>query len=130
MNVRFIPATELKTYWGFIRCGLDRILSKSPEQWIAEDVYAAIVSNQAALWLFETDRPIGFTVIKPEGDDMFVWCVYGCEGGYLIEGMQHIEQIARAGNAKRITFGTYRRGWDKVAPNLGFKPWMWAKELK
>ena len=130
MNLHFVPAPEIKTYWQFVRMGLDRILQKSPEPWIAEDVYAAIVSNQASLWLFVTDKPIGFTVVKPEGDDMLIWCVYGIEGGHLAEGMELIENIAKAGDAKRITFGTYRQGWDKVAPTLGFKPWMWAKELK
>ena len=43
----------------------------------------------------------------------------------LAEGLSEIVEIANKMNAKEITFSSYRKGFEKIAPKLGFKPYTW-----
>lgn len=127
--LRIVHPHEIKQSWGFVRPGLEHILRKSPEGWIPEDVYAAVAHNKANLWLaIDNDVAVGFVVGYINGDVFHVWCAWGQLNGNLKRYFSELEEIAR-GQCKRITFDTWRPGWDKVARELGFKPRTWAKEL-
>jgi hypothetical protein len=43
---------------------------------------------------------------------------------------EHIKQIAKAQGFTNVSFDSNRRGWDKVAGKMGFKPRRWVAELK
>lgn len=129
MKSTFIDPNNLRQWWGFIRPGLLKILEKSPEPWIPEDVYADCFSGRSMLWIAQDDaRPVGFAVLQPQGTALHVWCVH-LERGHLETGMQHLLEIARNGNAERLTFESWRPGWDRQARKLGFKPRKWAMEV-
>jgi hypothetical protein len=129
MNASFIEPNNLRQWWGFVRPGLLKILEKSPEPWIPEDVYADCYSGKSMLWIAQVDaRPVGFAVLQPQGTTLHVWCVH-LESGHLDTGWQHLLEIARSGGAERITFDSWRPGWEKQARKLGFKPRRWAMEV-
>jgi hypothetical protein len=124
-----VQPQDLRNHWWFVRQGLERILRKSPEPWIPEDVYSAVVSNRANLWLaIENNKAVGFVVGYVNGDNFHVWCAYGSLSGNLKEWFSALEDIART-QCTHITFDSWRPAWSKVAEELGFKPRSWAKEL-
>jgi hypothetical protein len=126
---RIVEPHELRQTWGFVRNGLETILSKSPEPWIPEDVYVALMNNRANLWLaIENDKAIGFVVGYINQDNFHVWCAWGDVSGNLKQWFSELEDIART-QCTRITFDSWRPGWNRVAKELGFKPRSWAKEL-
>lgn len=128
MEKIYIQPHELRQHWSFVREGLNTILSKSPEDWIPEDVYVDCFNNKALLWLFKQDnRLIGFSVLQPQEDNLHIWCAYFEHN--LAVGWQAIQDIAKAGGAKTITFESHRKGWGKVADSLGFTPKKWIKEI-
>lgn len=126
---RIVEPHELRQTWGFVRNGLETILRKSPEPWIPEDVYVALMNNRANLWLaIENDKAIGFVVGYINQDNFHVWCAWGDVSGNLKQWFSELEDIART-QCTRITFDSWRPGWNRVAKELGFKPRSWAKEL-
>ena len=126
---RLIPPTEIRNVWATVKPGLEHILRKSPENWIPEDIYASLVANRANLWLaIESDRMVGFVVGYVQGEDFHVWCAYGFLNGNLKRWFSELEDIARQ-QCTRITFDSWRPGWNRVAKELGFMPRKWAKEL-
>jgi hypothetical protein len=130
MERRYIQPEELRQWWHWVRPGLDRIKLKSTEPWIPEDVYADCYSQRSMLWvLFRLNKPIAFFVLQPVGDTLHVWCAFAYEEDCLKDGFKHIEELAKSGNAAKITFDSNRRGWEKVANTLGFRPRKWVKEL-
>ena len=125
---RLVEPTELRNTWRFVRPGLEHILRKSPEWWIPEDVYTALSENKANLWLWmEANQAKGFVVGYLHGDTFIIWCAYG-KPSDIEKAFQEIEEMVRD-KCKRITFESWRQGWDKVARKLGFSPRGWVKEL-
>ena len=106
------------------------ILHKTPEGWIPEDVYTDCFNGKSMLWVGLVDaRPIGFMVLQPRNDALHVWCAYLSEVGYFDAGWQHLMNIAQHGDAKRLTFESWRPGWTRKAKQLCFKPRSWALEV-
>lgn len=129
MDKRYIQPQELRQWWDWVRPRLWKVKEKSPEPWIPEDVYADCFEARAMLWIgFEDNRPVIFVVLQPLGETLHVWCCWG-ENGYAEKAFTELLDIAKVGNAKRLTFDSHRPGWDKVARKFGFKPRKWAKEL-
>jgi hypothetical protein len=127
--LRLVQPHELRQSWGFVKNGLEIILKKSPEPWIPEDVYAAVIGNKANLWLvIEDNHAIGFVLGYISGDNFHIWCAWGNLNGNLKGYFQELEDIAKT-QCKRMTFDSWRPGWNRVAKELGFKPRTWAKEL-
>jgi hypothetical protein len=130
MEVRLISPNDLRQWWRFVRPGLEMILHKTPEGWIPEDVYTDCFNGKSMLWVGLVDaRPIGFMVLQPRNDALHVWCAYLSEVGYFDAGWQHLVNIAQHGDAKRLTFESWRPGWTRKAKQLGFKPRSWALEV-
>lgn len=118
--------------WEFIRFGLSRILRKSPEPYIPEDVYVNLGIGKAFLWLVvaDNDTKEGFFILEKNGDTCHIWCAWAIAPNLLEDGVAHIETLAREFGAQKLTFDTNRVGWVKVADKLGFRPRTWVKELK
>ena len=130
MEARLISPNDLRQWWGFVRPGLLQILHKTPEHWIPEDVYTDCFNGKSMLWVGLVDaRPVGFMVLQPRKNALHVWCAYLSEVGYFDAGWQHLMNIAQHGDAKRLTFESWRPGWTRKAKQLGFKPRSWALEV-
>jgi len=132
MKYEYQTFPMIRKRWDFIRFGLTRILRKSPEPYIPEDVYVNLGIGKSFLWLVlsENDTPEGFFILEPIEDTCNIWCAWAVAPNLLEDGVAHIEMLAREFGAKKLTFDTNRVGWVKVADKLGFKPRTWVKELK
>jgi len=128
MNIQYIKPDELRKVWKHIKPGLETILQKSPEAWIPEDIYSDCFNQRSMLWAFiERNIVLGFVVLQPMGDNLHIWCAFG--KGDFDAGLDHVLRIAREGGAKTISFDSWRKGWDRRAKALGFRPRKWVKEV-
>ncbi len=129
MNLQTIPAAEVKSWWSYIKPGLEKILNKSPEEWIPEDVYAACLYNNASLVIcIQNGAPCGFMVVINRGETWHIWCAWS-ESHVLNSGLIALEEMARLNNVQRLTFESWRPGWERLAKRNGFFPRSWVKEL-
>jgi len=118
MDFALIPPNALRGVWDFVKQGL---ASMPAEDWIAEDVYHAIKSGDAALHLAIDDTgPCGFLVLQKRTTEfthetfLHVWLAYNHGERDVIEaGEQLLHAVAQHMNASRIRFGSPRKGWAK-----------------
>ena len=130
MEARYISRDELRGWWPWVRKGLDTVLKKTPESWIPEDLYCDCYENRSMLWVTLVDnKAVGFFVLQPNGTNVHIWVAYLEDPRYLKEGWEHIKGIVRNGNCETITFSSFRKGWERRAFELGFKPRTWICEV-
>jgi hypothetical protein len=129
---KFIPVDDLRKWWASVRPGLEKIKSKSPENWIVEDVYTDCFNQKAMLWVvLENNHFNGFFILQPMGEELHVWAAWTLENDYQVvqKGLQFIKNMAREANVKYLTFSSHRPGWDRRAKAYGFRPRKWISEV-
>ncbi len=129
---KFIPVDEIRNWWASIRPGLEKIKSKSPENWIVEDVYTDCFNQKAMLWVVLKDNHFnGFFILQPMGQELHVWAAWTLENDYQVvqKGLQFIKSMAREANVKYLTFSSHRPGWERRAKAYGFRPRKWISEV-
>lgn len=132
MEFRHIQPDQLRAWWPSVRPGLDKIKTRSPENWIVEDVYTDLFNGKSMIWvLVEDNRYKGFFVLQPMGLTMHVWAGYSLENNQQIveNSLKYIKILAGQANAKYITFSSHRNGWQRRAAQLGFRPKQWICEV-
>ena len=132
MILHYIPKDQLRTHWQFIKHGLEIVRSKGHPEWLAEDVYCDCYEHRSMVFLAVTNnQPYGFVVLQPMGNTIHVWAAWSSINDELLlqEAWQEIQAIAKQGSKTRITFTSQRRGWDKKALQMGFKPSTWEFTL-
>jgi len=132
MEFRYIPPDQLRAWWPSVRPGLDKIKTRSPENWIVEDVYTDLFNGKSMIWVcIENNHYKGFFVLQPMGLTMHVWAGYTLENNQQIveNGLKYIKILASQANAKFITFSSHRNGWQRRAAQLGFRPKQWICEV-
>jgi hypothetical protein len=132
MEFRYIQPDQLRAWWPTLRPGLDKIKTKSPENWIVEDVYADSINNKSMIWVcIDNNKYEGFFILQPMGTTMHVWAGYTLENNQQIveNGLKYIKILASQANAKFITFSSHRNGWQRRAAQLGFRPRQWICEV-
>jgi hypothetical protein len=120
--------------WDTILPGLMKVWRRG-EGWRVEDVYTAIKTGQAYLHIaMDAGDYAGFVVSQPQqapdGVVLHLWALYA-DGGHrehFATWLGQIDEWARGIKAKRITFHSPRRGWEKLGQQLGFKPAMTVYE--
>lgn len=121
MELVVIAPAQLRAVWNQIRAGLD---SMPAEDWIAEDVYHAIKSGGAALYVaYEGAEYAGFMVVQLRNAEfsgtpfLHVWLAYNQGSADVIWGGEtFLRHLAAQSNATRISFGSPRKGWAKRYP--------------
>ena len=129
---KFIPVDDLRKWWASVKPGLEKIKSKSPENWIVEDVYTDCFNQKAMLWVvLENNHFNGFFILQPMGEELHVWAAWTLENDYQVvqKGLQFIKNMAREANVKYLTFSSHRPGWDRRAKAYGFRPRKWISEV-
>ena len=132
MEFRHIPVVDIRKWWASIKAPLDQIKGYSPEDWIVEDVYVDLMSNRSLLWVaLKNQRFAGFFILQPQGLHLHVWAGWTLENDYQIvqDALKYIKGVASQANAKFITFSSHRKGWQRKAEKLGFKPKQWICEV-
>jgi hypothetical protein len=130
MEKLYIEPKDLRSWWHFVKPGLEEVLRKSPENWIPEDVYADCMNGKVMLWVFsENNHPVGFAVLAVRSDALHCWCGWANSVGHFKSAVECVSEIAKAGGSKFVTFESWRSGWERLAPKFGFKPRTWVKEI-
>jgi hypothetical protein len=80
-------------------------------------VFLAVTNNQ----------PYGFVVLQPIGKALHVWAAWSSINDELLlqQAFQEIQQIAKNGQKNKVTFSSQRKGWERKAKQMGFKPQTW-----
>ena len=132
MEYKYIDSQELRNWWAAIKPGLEKIKSKSPENWIIEDVYTDCFNQRSLLFvLIENNHYKGFFILQPMGETLHLWAAYSLENSYEVveNALKYIKGMASSANVKYITFSSHRRGWDRRAAAYGFRPKQWICEV-
>lgn len=132
MEYKFIQVDDLRKWWHLVKPGLEKVKTKSPENWIIEDVYTDCFNQKSMLWvLLDEGRFVGFFILQPMGDKMHVWVAWTLENNQQIveNGLKYIKEMSRQGGMKYLTFSSHRKGWDKRSRQYGFRPRQWICEV-
>ena len=123
VNLTPIDPKKISATWSFIRRGCEKVLEKTNDRWMPEDVYMELRSGTAFLYMLEQDGDeLGFLVVRrvmdPDGPVLFVWIMY-TEPGLMREDdnwkmvMSEVDALARSIGAKRICHYSSRSGFEK-----------------
>jgi hypothetical protein len=126
--LHYIPKDQLRTHWEFIKHGLEIVRSKGHPEWLVEDVYCDCYEQRSMVFLAVTDnKPYGFVVLQPIGKTLHVWAAWSTINNELLlqQAFQEIQAIAKNGQKTKVTFSSQRRGWERKAKQMGFKPQTW-----
>jgi hypothetical protein len=127
----YIHRDELRLVWDEVRAGLEVIRSKGHTEWIVEDIYCDCYEQRSMLWTFHDDVDRGFAILQPNGKSLHIWCAYGImDDGKAEECLNQIKKIAQQGGCEKLTFMSYRKGWEKKARALGFTPTTWEYRIQ
>jgi len=123
-----IHVDDLQFVYEEIEEKLRYIIKKSYSDWVPADVYVALKSKEADLYIgYEGDKNVGFIVTSTQqnhggGPTLYVWAAYqDPKCGYTKNGFELLEKLAAELQADNIEFQTSREGWSKIAPEFGFK---------
>ena len=128
MSLSFVEVNKsaLHESWSYVRDGLTRILDKTRDDWIPEDVYSEIRAGASALFLiYRGDEGIGFIVMQAwpayhDGPRLFVRALW-VRPGSLREHQDEIQgwlaDCARKIGAKAVRMASPRR-WDAAGWTL------------
>lgn len=116
-----IAPADLSSVWPLIREEVAAV--EAPDGFIPEDAYAMCRANEATLFLLHVNGGrAGWMVLRILGADLHIWLVYAENGHDVLTVFRpDLMEIARTARARKITFGSTRRGWERVAPQHGFK---------
>jgi hypothetical protein len=126
--LHYIPKDQLRQHWDYVKHGLELVRAKGHTQWIVEDVYCDCYENRSMLFVGMIDnKVVGFVVLQPIGDTLHVWASWSTinDNTLFQQAFQEIQAIAKQGGKSKVTFSSQRKGWERRARELGFKPQTW-----
>lgn len=132
MILHYIPKDQLRQHWEYIRHGLEIVRSKGHTDYISEDVYCDCYEQRSMLFMGIVDnKPVGFVVLQPIGNRLHVWAAWSLlnDEALFMQAFQEIQAIAKQGGKTKVTFNSERRGWERKARQMGFKPQTWEFTL-
>ena len=132
MILHYIPKDHLRQHWEYIRHGLEIVRSKGHTDYIPEDVYCDCYEQRSMLFMGIIDnKPVGFVVLQPIGNRLHVWAAWSLlnDEALFMQAFHEIQQIAKQGGKTKVTFNSERRGWERKARQMGFKPQTWEYTL-
>ena len=132
MILHYIPKDKLREHWDYVKNGLELVRAKGHTSWIVEDVYCDCYENRSMLFVGLVDnKPVGFVVLQPIGDTLHIWATWSTlnDETLFYQAWQEIQAIAKQGGKSRVTFSSQRKGWERKARALGFKPQTWEYTL-
>ena len=113
-----IRPASLRFDWPWVKLLIGRVIEKTGEPWWPEDVYAAVSSGKAAMWV--SDEPPGVMVAYADKEawsqdpTLHVW-VMACDDMAMLEreGYVVLEDAARRIGAKKLVMDSPRPGWQR-----------------
>lgn len=122
LELRFILPRDLRVWWPVIKDGVHICVSRNDCDAIPEEIYSAISSGSAQLFVgLSGGRYQGFVICQKEGDAIFIWLCYSPYREVLERFLPMLKDIALGGGLKKLRFGSSRRGAERLARLIGFK---------
>jgi len=126
MYLQYVPVNDIGVYWDKIKPSLENLA----HTWRVEDAYCELKEGRADLFLTVEDNYFtGYIITQRHGDALHIWAAYNDKNDVLEKGLDCVKELAQSHRLKRITFKSYRKAWNKVAPKLGFKREIWTYDL-
>jgi hypothetical protein len=128
MQLKYIHPTELRQVWSQIKPSLEDMAKRST--WIVEDAYCDLKEGRANLYLTIEDKYFtGYIITQTLGSTLHIWAAYNNKNDVLVDGLEAVKALAKEQGLSEITFISPRKGWDRIAPKIGFKPSQWVYKL-
>lgn len=111
------PASESELS-ASIRDSAKAVQRKSPEPWTTDGIITACKKNRAFCFV-SNDRKTT-VVLEPIADEyptVHIWIAHSTQGNALKTYEPEIERLARAIGAKRLTFTSKRKGYQRALPH-------------
>ena len=112
---QYINPVYIRNVWQQVKVGLIAVQRKTGEQWLIEDVYAALKTGSAQLFTF----PDGFVVLQSLRDQwtnepcLHIWITHHAGHDDLTEDfISNLRKLADNAGVKKVTFTSPRR-WDR-----------------
>lgn len=119
MQLALIEPPALRVAWPRVRERVAAISARWDEPWLAEDVYAAVLTGNAYLWA--TPDFATFVVLQvdpmPHGRDLRVWIGSNVAAERPAEFMEQMRAIAAECDCSRVVCESPRR-LDLVLPGV------------
>ena len=126
MQLQYVPTQDIGVYWDKIKPSLQNMA----RSWRVEDAYCELKEGRADLFLTIEDKYFtGYIITQRHGSALHIWAAYNEKNDVLEKGLDAVKELALSHRLKQITFKSYRKAWDKVAPKLGFKREIWTYDL-
>lgn len=126
MQLQYVPTNDIGVYWDKIKPSLQNMA----RSWRVEDAYCELKEGRADLFLTIEDKYFtGYIITQRHGSALHIWAAYNEKNDVLEKGLDAVKELALSHRLKQITFKSYRKAWDKVAPKLGFKREIWTYDL-
>ena len=132
MILHYIPKDNLRQHWEYVRHGLELVRARGHNEWLPEDVYCDCYENRSMLFIgIINNKPVGFVVLQPIGNRLHVWASWSTinDMTLFMQAFQEIQAIAKQGGKTKVTFNSERKGWERRARQMGFKPQTWEYTL-
>jgi hypothetical protein len=137
---RLVPIdsdAQIREVWPDVRSGLEVILKRTQQTWIAEDVYHALKTKQSILLIgIEEGKFAGFVVLtmnkSHDGIEGHIWVAYNIsKSEYIDASWPIIQGFCKAAGCRRVTMSSSRKGWGRRGERLGLIPvqTLYAAEL-
>lgn len=98
---------------------LERIISDTGSQQLAEEIKEAIQNGMAFLFVRDNDGFVLKPVIENGVTGVIVWIGWG-SGNAPERHLPEVKKLARDIGARWLRFHSPRKGWLRVAPRLGW----------
>lgn len=121
--IRVIPSVseEFELYWPKAKAQLDRLHTKLGEDcdWTPDYVLSQIDNGCAGFIVCDE----GFFIVREYGPYMEIWIGAAFEGESddLPDHLSELNQLVRESGFEGLVFCTVREGWERRAPQVGFK---------
>lgn len=123
--VKITSAADLREHYWLLEEACERLTAREGRLHFAPDVYAALMRGDAQLTLVLDDgEAVGLFTTKRNGEALHVWHAYvrpGADSETLKIGLSECELQAEEQGCARLSFGSRRRGWLRIAPTLGYE---------
>lgn len=126
---KITAAADLREHYWLLEEACERLTAREGRLHFAPDVYAALMRGEAQLTLVvDGGEPVGLFTTYPvttlDAKALHVWHAYvrpGCGAEALRAGLTECELQAAEQGRDQLVFGTQRRGWLRLAPELGYE---------
>lgn len=123
-----IRPAEMRAHWDKIRPGLLSLIERgqNPGGWLPEDVFFMALQGQITVFLIEVNgEDDGFLILRKIDEfgssRLHIWVLYSLTNKDVMAIFSDdLDVIANTAGCTSTSFGTTRKGWEKVAPKYGY----------